>query len=395
MGQKLLIKNILISYLYLSFSTPIIFLLIGLPMILHLQNLSPAAIGLFQLVSIPYIIAFLFSPIIEGIAFKKSHYKKWILIFTIIYIVLLFMISNFSLKENYYLLFCLILLTVFTSTLLDIPLNALATKIFTKEEQSSAGGFKSTAYFSSAIIGNGVMLLIYNIVGWKYTIFSIILLMLPSLFILYFIEERNNIVHKKTIQYNQIIKFFQQKNILIWLIILVTYFMFLSPLWVFLKPYLLSKGFEANTVAALAGLLGSFIAVAGSLGFSFFAKNLDKKLLLFRFTFFSFFTICLFLVLEFFDLPFFYILICIFAIALSKALSTSILFAMIMNNCREEYKAIDYSVQLSLSATGRVLFGMIAGILIEMFTYKGLFIVCFVGMLIVVFLVYRYLKSSY
>lgn len=363
-------------------------------MILHLQGFSPSAIGLFSLASIPYVTAFLFSPIIDGFVFEKNHYKKWIGIFAIIYVGLLFLISCFPLKENYYLLFSLILLIVFVSTFLDTPLNALCAKIFTQEEQSSAGGFKSAAYFTSSILGNGLILLLYNNYGWKFAILSIVFLILPSFIILYYIKEQKSEVEKRTIPFKQIIYFFKQENIVIWIVILATYFMFVFPIWIFLKPYLLLHGFNPDNVALLAGLLGSSIAAIGSLGVSFFAKNMDKKQLLFSFALLNTLTISLFLLLELLSLNF--MLINIIFIALSMGLSNSILFAMIMNNCRKEYKhkAIDYSIQLSIDAMGRMFAGMMAGILIEMFSYKGLFIVCLFGILGVLFMVFRYLKKT-
>jgi len=393
MEQKLFVKNILIFYLYLSFATPKAFLLIGLPMILYIEGFTPFAIGLFSLTSIPYITAFLFSPIIDGFVFEKNHYKKWIGIFAFIYLGLIFFLSYYSLKEDYFLIFFLILFIVFISTFLDTSLNALATKIFTKEEQSSAGGFKSSAYFTSSIIGNGFILLLYNSYGWDFAILSIISLNIPSFFILYYIQEQKSKVEKQTIPFKQISNFFKQKQIFQWIMILATYFMFLFPLWIFLKPYLLSKGLEPDTVAILAGLLGSSIAAIGSLGFSFFSKNIDKKLLLFRFSVFNFLVVGFFIILEVFTLSLFFIVLCVTFIALSMGLSNSILFALIMHNCRKEYKAIDYSVQLSIDATGRIFAGMIAGMLIEMFTYKGLFLICFLGIIMVLFLVYRYLHK--
>jgi len=393
MEQKLLIKNIFIAYLYIGTKTPIFFLLAGLPMILFMEGFSPTAIGLFQLASIPYITAFLFAPIVDGMVFQKNHYKKWIFIYFCIYLSLLFSISFFSLKENYYLLFTLILLSVFVETLLATPLNALATKIFTKDEYSSAGGFKTTAYFTSSMIGNGAMLLVYNSFGWEYTIYTMILLLLPTLIILYIIKEPDSIVKKQRIDYKQIIKFFKQTNIFKWVLILFTYFIFLSPIWIFLKPYLLSKGIDPDSVAIIAGIYGSFIAVIGGLGVSFFARNFDNKVLLFIFSLLSIFTIILFIILDFFNLSFYFMIVCVTLLTLSKGLSGSIVTAIIMNHCRKKYRAIDYSIQGSIYAAGGIFAGMMAGIIIESFSYYTLFIILLFGMVMVSFLIYKYLKN--
>lgn len=202
-------------------------------------------------------------------------------------------------------------------------------------------------------------------------------------------------VKKQKIDYKQIIEFFKQKNILKWILILFTYFIFLSPIWIFLKPYLLLKGVEADSVAIIAGIYGSFIAAAGGLGVSFFAKNFDNRFLLFIFSFICVFSIILFITLDFFNLSFYFMIVCVSLFALSKGLSGSIVSAIIMSNCRKEYRAIDYSIQSSIYAAGGIFSGMIAGAIIENFSYKSLFIILLVGMTITSVLIYRYLKQEH
>jgi len=392
MKKQLLVKNLLVSYLYISFSTPISFLLIGLPMILYMEGFSPSAIGWFQLASIPYIIAFLFAPFFDGIVFKKNHYTKWVGIFAIIYLFLLILMSQFSLQDDYYILFTLILFSVFISTFLDTPLNALSVKIYTKEEQTSAGGFKSFAYFTSSILGNGLILLLYNTYGWNVAIFTIAGLILPSFIILIYLKEQESSITKRTIDFKQIVNFFRQKDISLWLVVLVSYFTFIFPLWIFLKPYLLSHGFDPNQVALYAGFIGSAIAAISSLSVSFFVKYMSKKQLLFSFALLNAFTLALFLSLEILSTPL--IIVNTLFIALSMGLSNSVFFAMIMYHCRKEYRAIDYSVQLSMDALGRILMGVLAGFIVDKLSFGSLFLICFIGIFIVLFLVYRYLKSE-
>lgn len=391
MNKQLLVKNLLVSYLYISFSTPISFLLIGLPMVLYMEGFNPSAIGWFQLASIPYIIVFLFAPIFDGIVFKENHYKKWLGIFAIVYLVLLSLMTQFSLKEDYYILFTLIFLSVFTSTFLDTPLNALSVKIYTKEEQTSAGSFKSFAYFTSSILGNGLILFLYNTFGWNMAILSIIGIIIPSFIILFFIKEQKSEIVKRTVDFKQIINFFKQKNIFSWLIVLISYFTFIFPLWIYLKPYFLSHGFSANQVALYAGLIGSTIAALSSLSVSFFVKRMQKKQLLFSFALLNTFTLALFLTLELLSTPL--MIVNTIFIALSMGLSNSVFFAMIMHHCRKEYKAIDYSIQLSMDALGRILMGILAGFIIETFSFKSLFLICFIGIFIVLFFIYRYVKN--
>ncbi len=277
MNITLLKKNILFVVLYSSFLAPFLFFMLGLPMILQIKGFSSSLIGIFQIVGLPAVIKFLLSPPIDTYVFKKNHYKKWILGIGIVYSILLFTLSFLSLENNFYIVFLFVMLTTFISTFIDIPLNALAIKVFTKEERLQAGSYKSSSYFIAGILGGGVFLLFYNHLGWSNTFIIMSLLVLSSLFILVFIKESDEEVKKEKISLKSIGSFFKQKDISIWIFILAFYFAFISAVWIFMKPYLISKGIKADEVAIYVGIYGSIIGFISSLLASIILRKLSKK----------------------------------------------------------------------------------------------------------------------
>ncbi|MDN5105384.1 MFS transporter [Aliarcobacter butzleri] len=382
-------KNILFSILFTAILTPMIFFVMGLPMILQIKGFDASLIGIFQLAGLPMIFKFLMSPPIDKIVFEKKHYKKWTFYIGILYILLLTIISFLSLENSIYPVFIAILITAFISTFMDIPLNALAIKTFTKEQSLSAGSYKISAYSMASLLGGGIFLLVFNHLGWNLTFILMALLVLFSLFALYFIEENDEIIYVEKISSKNIITFFKQKDIGIWIFILSFYFVSISALWVFMKPYLIHKGVKPDDVAIWVGIYGSFIAILGGALSNYIGKKFSKKNLLIIFMFFNIFSTSLLIFIEQYNLTFYYLIISVTFIALAIALSSAIIFSMIMDYSRKESRAIDYSVQSSIFSFTRIISAVIAGIIVSNFGFDKMFIFELFCLVLVTFVIYK------
>ncbi len=382
-------KNILFSVLFTAVLTPMIFFVMGLPMILQIKGFDASLIGIFQLAGLPMIFKFLMSPPIDKIVFEKKHYKKWTFYIGIVYILLLTIISFLSLENSIYPVFIAILITAFISTFMDIPLNALAIKTFKKEERISAGSYKISAYSLASLLGGGVFLLVFNHLGWNLTFILMACFILFSLFALYFIEENDEIINAEKISSKNIITFFKQKDIGIWIFILSFYFVSISALWVFMKPYLISKDITADDVAIYVGIYGSFVAILGGALSNYIGKKFSKKNLLIIFMFFNIFSTSLLIFIEYYNLTFYYLIISVTFIALAIALSSAIIFSMIMDYSREESRAIDYSIQSSIFSFTRIISAVIAGIIVSNFGFGTMFVFELICLNLVTFIIYK------
>lgn len=394
MISQLAKKNILFGILFTSFFTPIIFFMMGLPMILQMKGFDASLIGLFQLVGIPTVLKFLLSPPVDKIVFTKNHYKKWIFYTGILYIVLLFSISFLSLNTNIYFVFIAIFTTALISTFIDIPLNALAIKVFTKEQRISAGSYKISAYCLSGLLGGGVYLLLYNQLGWSTTFNLMAMMIVISLLTLHYIEESDTKIEEQKVSLKSIILFFQQKNIGIWVFLLSFYFAFISAVFVFLKPYFISKGIPANDVAIYVGIYGGIIGILGGALANKIGNNYSKKTLLTSFMLFNILSTLVLILTNNIESDLSFLLIVVTLISLAISLSSAIIFSMIMDYSRNESRAIDYSIQSSLFSLTRIISAVIAGILVSNIGFNGMFIFEMIAMIIVAIVVYNFYQST-
>lgn len=386
-------KNILFGILFTSIFSPIIFFMMGLPMILQMKGFDASLIGLFQIVGIPTVLKFLLSPPVDKIVFEKNHYKKWILLAGIIYVVLLFSISFLSLEDNIYLVFTAILITAIISTFIDIPLNALAIKVFDREEHISAGSYKISAYSLSGLLGGGVFLLFYNHLGWNATFILMAIMVVGSLIVLYFIEELDTKIEEKKVSFKTIVSFFKQKNIGIWIFLLSFYFAFISAIFVFLKPYFISKGITPDNVAIYVGIYGGIIGILGGILASKISVRFSKKTLLIIFMMFNILSTFILIITDKFELNLSYLVAVVTFISLAISLSSAIIFSMIMDYSRDNSRAVDYAVQSSLFSFIRIISAVIAGIIVSIFGFGGMFLFEVVGMLLVMLGIYLFYKK--
>lgn len=361
-------------------------------MILQMKGFEASIIGLFQIVGIPTILKFLLSTPIDKIVFEKNHYKKWVFFTGIIYVILLIGISFLSLEDNIYLVFTAILITTLISTFIDIPLNALSIKIFTKEQRMSAGSYKISAYCLAGILGSGVFLLLYNHLGWSDTFRLMAIMVMISLIALYFIEENDERIEEKKVSFKNIISFFKQKDIGIWVFLLSFYFAFISAIFIFMKPYFISKEIHPDDVAIYVGIYGSIIGVLGGIIASKINSKYSKRTLLLSFMIFNIFSAFILIVVEEFNLTLAFLLISVTFTALSISLSSAIIFSMIMDYSRQESRAIDYALQSSLFSLTRIISAVIAGILVSSVGFFGMFLFEFIGMIVVVLVIYKFYK---
>jgi MFS family permease len=156
-----------------------------------------------------------------------------------------------------------------------------------------------------------------------------------------------------------------------------------------MKPYLIHKGVSADDIAIWVGIYGSFIAILGGSLSNYIGKKFSRKNLLIIFMFFNIFSTSLLIFIEQYNLTFYYLIISVTFIALAIALSSAIIFSMIMDYSRKESRAIDYSVQSSIFSFSRIISAVIAGIIVSNFGFGIMFIFEFICLVLITFIIYK------
>ncbi|WP_156320507.1 hypothetical protein [Pseudomonas lini] len=108
-------RQLLTHWLNLALTVPLIYQLIGLPLTMREHDWSGTQIGLMQMTGVPFVLAM-----------SVSLFGTWV----------------------------------------DMPVNALTIRILPQTQHMQAGAIRSTATCLGAIVGGGLMLILYNHMGW-------------------------------------------------------------------------------------------------------------------------------------------------------------------------------------------------------------------------------------
>ena len=98
----------LVGVLYAGQFIPAIFIFMTLPIILRDAGHSATHIGLVQLVGLPYVVKFLWAPLIDSYRVVKQHYKGWIFSLSSVHIGALIGLSFVDPSESLTALFALL-----------------------------------------------------------------------------------------------------------------------------------------------------------------------------------------------------------------------------------------------------------------------------------------------
>ncbi len=161
-----------------------------------------------------------------------------------------------------------------------------------------------------------------------------------------------------------------------------------------MKPYLISKGINADEVAMYVGIYGSGVGFIGGVLASFISKKFSKKTVLISFAIFNVVAIVILIFIENYQLTIPLLLLAVTFTALAIALSSAIIFSMIMDYSRDTSRGVDYAVASSLFSFTRIISAVIAGIIISNMGFGMMFLFEMIGMILVVFIIFRFYKEQ-
>ena len=167
LGQKLG----LLGSLYVSQHIPLAFVYEALPVFLRQQNVSLQTLGLLQLLALPLVFKFLWSPLIDRYGVTRwGHYRFWILCLQIGLGVAIALLALINITQQFTLLLLGLLLVSLLSASQDIATDALAIGLLSPAERGLGNGIQRGGNSLGAIIGGGGMLLLLSSWGWRTTL---------------------------------------------------------------------------------------------------------------------------------------------------------------------------------------------------------------------------------
>ncbi|MFY0580935.1 MFS transporter [Cystobacter fuscus] len=171
----------LLTSLYFSQGLPFGFFTQALPVLLRKQGLSLPAIGLANLLALPWALKFLWAPVMDRYGSERLGRRRgYILPLQFLSAALLLGLALPEGSASVPTLLVAMLLVNLLAATQDVATDGLAVDLLEPEELGWGNGIQVAGYRVGMIVGGGLMLLIFDALGWRPTLVCLGVLLLVA-----------------------------------------------------------------------------------------------------------------------------------------------------------------------------------------------------------------------
>lgn len=365
------LRHALFGLINFALTAPGIYLWIGLPLVMRQHGWSGAEIGVFQLAGLPAVFKIFLALPVQNWRPGRRPQVYWAWLTGGGYFASLLALAALSADAGKAALFALTLGASLFATWADIPVNALAIRLFPPAERPLAGSIRSAVTFAGAIVGGGAMLLVEQAFGWAAPFFMLAGCLLLALALLGSVHESDGTpVAERAGPVADWRGFFARTGVRMWVILLATYYPPVAVAWIYLKPLLLDHGFPAGQVAWIAGIGGSVLGALASLATGFLPRRRLAAVLPWS-AVVNTLAVAL-LALASVQASQAWLLAAAALLALAMGVASALAFVLIMEFARSGRHASDYGLQSSIFTLGRIAAAASAGLLLDRYGHGGM-----------------------
>ncbi len=397
-------KLSLFACLYFAQGLPYGFFTLALPVYLREAKASLTEIGGATLLTLPWALKFLWAPLADRFGFKNVGLRRsWIIPLQAASILVLVVVGLLDPKSSLIVVLIAFLICNLVAATQDVATDGLAVDLLKDTERGWANGIQVGAYRIGMIAGGSAMLVVLSNLGWRATMFTMAAcLAVTSLPVLFFRERevfgdfrQNSQVKRRPLA--GVREYLNSAGTWKWLGVLLIFKFSHQAASKMMQPWLVDHGYTLDQIGALTGLFGSGAGLMGAVLGAWVASRFDRfRSLVFLAVLQGFATAAyLFPVLTEHSL---------WKIALATAvdngvsgMATVTLFAAMMERCRPNHSASDYTLQASLVVISQMLASALSGLSADVLGYDTHFaIVCVFSIMIAGYVAWavRNLKNS-
>ena len=393
--QKKQKYSILFS-LYLAQSIPMSFFSTVLPVIMRMEEYSLTNIGLLQLIKIPWIVKFLWAPLVDWKASNNMHYRRWILGSEIFYAVVILSIGLFQIETDFTTIIVLMIIAFILSATQDIASDALAIRILKKKERGFGNSLQSSGNFLGTLFGSGVLLMLYTLIGWKYLMVFLAGIVLVALIPIYLYRQKGvsgdtpEAESKKQLSVYDFAGFFRQKNIWKRVILLMLFYSGIVGILAMLKPFLVDLDYSIREIAFMTGIFGTAFGAGSTFLGGYLIRKLGNKKAMRLFSFYAVLAASIVAIVAAGNSTTFFVYLSIAVIWSAYGMCSVAIYTISMNTVRKGREGSDYTVQIVITHLSSLLIVILSGKIGDLIGYPGLFF-AEAGLGLTVFFLIRYL----
>ena len=264
--------------LYLAQAVPMSLFSTLLPVLMPQDSFSLSAIGLLQLIKLPWILKFFWAPLVDRKTSGLKAFKKWIIVSELVYALLIFTIAFLDLKVNFTLIFGLMLLSFIASATQDIATDALAALSFDSKERGRCNSMQSMGSFAGTLVGGGLMILLYKEIGWMVLFIGVAFFLIIAIWPIARYKDSDLTFRnvKDWFTLRDMGHFFSQEGGIRQLFFLLLFQVGMIGILAMYKPFLVDHGFGLKEIGLMFGVFGPLFGIISSFLGGFLLRRFSR-----------------------------------------------------------------------------------------------------------------------
>lgn len=373
----------------------------ALQVLMREQAFSLTTISLLQLIKVPWILKFLWSPLVDRQCMSVKDYKRWIISSEVVYAVLILGAGLLNLETNIQLIIVLVFLSLIASATQDIATDALAILCTHKEQKSFVNSMQSMGSFGGSLLGSGVLLIVLHHYGWNlvtqclsvFVLLAILPLILNKKIALVRPKEKS-----QRAKWTDFIWFFNQRKVYPQIIFLLLYYASIMGLLSVVRPYMVDLGYNMKEIGFLNGIVGISAAMVVSYPASMLIRRFGIERVKILFAVFILIATVYFTMISFSSPTKPWLIGGIMFLWMCYGMGTVVVYTSSMFIVRQGREGTDFTIQIVITHISGLLMALISGNIADRLGYHGLFcieaVIAAVSLLYVIVLFKRSKRSS-
>jgi len=345
----------LLATLYFSQGLPFGFFIQALPAVLRQQGVSLAAIGLSTLLTLPWALKLFWAPLVDRHQGSRLGPRRgWLVPLQLASVALLVALAFVDPAVSLSWLVLGVLLTNLLAATQDIAADGLAIDLLRRHERGLGNGVQVAGYRVGMIVGGGALLVAFEYLGWALTFASAALLMLLATGPVWAFREppQSTVAHgepvlrqtlRHTLQW-----FTRDPERRWWLVVLALYKAGEYLGTSMLRPFFIDRGLGLADLGVLLGGVGFCAGLVGALVGGAAVERLGRRRALLWFGVLQAATVAGYAWSVSPEAQGLRIWGPVALEHLASGMATAALFTLMMDRCRPEHAASDYTLQASL-----------------------------------------------
>ncbi len=362
--------------LYVAQAVPMSFFTTVVPVIMRQEHYDLETIGMLQLVKLPWILKFLWAPLVDRTGQGWKRITGWIVGSELCYAGMILSLSTLNPGDHLPWIVALMFMSVLASSTQDVATDALAIRMLHSGERCVGNSIQTAGGFLGALLGGGLLLILLPSWGWSGLLYAMALFVLAALLPLWFLPSLPDTSSAPVARasFGDLWRFFGQKGMLRRCLLLALYFTGLTGSMTMLRPMLVDVGYSVNEIGLMTGIVGTSAgALAAFLG-GFLIKRLGRASSLRLFALLAVLaSLCL---LGISALPLTRALLYSGVILLWAAYGMGMvaIYTISMDVVRPGREGTDFTLQIVVTLFSGLVMAVLGGFIAQHFTYRGLFL---------------------